>query len=246
MAVRSKTWDCGLSLAGNAGSNPAGGIYNCLLWVFCFVRWWPLRLAVHLSRGVWCAWVWSWSLDNEEALAHEGLLRRGGGGGRPDTRHLCKQGREDTCVYFETKKFRELKSLGNAAIESCRRSYSLRHQSRDSPSFMVSGVSWPCSQKPATCIVLRTTAGLFHVGFSTKIFVFLVCCCPVHLSIFYSNAWFDSCRIFSSVYTAYHHHQEVPWLGSVFCPGDVRPRINKQIHIFDTRIIYQDYGAGIA
>jgi hypothetical protein len=26
------------------------------------------------SYRVWCVWVWSWSLDNEEALAHWGLL----------------------------------------------------------------------------------------------------------------------------------------------------------------------------
>jgi hypothetical protein len=26
------------------------------------------------SYRVWCAWVWSWSLDNEEELAHWGLL----------------------------------------------------------------------------------------------------------------------------------------------------------------------------
>jgi hypothetical protein len=27
------------------------------------------------SYRVWCVWVWSWSFDNEEALAHLGLLR---------------------------------------------------------------------------------------------------------------------------------------------------------------------------
>jgi hypothetical protein len=30
------------------------------------------------SNRLWCVWVWSWSLDNEEALAHRGLLRRWG------------------------------------------------------------------------------------------------------------------------------------------------------------------------
>jgi hypothetical protein len=30
------------------------------------------------SYRVWCVWVWSWSLDNEEALAHRGLLRHWG------------------------------------------------------------------------------------------------------------------------------------------------------------------------
>jgi hypothetical protein len=27
------------------------------------------------SYRVWCVWVWSWNLNNEEALAHWGLLR---------------------------------------------------------------------------------------------------------------------------------------------------------------------------
>ena len=31
------------------------------------------------SYKVWCVWVWSWSLDNEEALAHYGLLRHKNG-----------------------------------------------------------------------------------------------------------------------------------------------------------------------
>jgi len=31
------------------------------------------------SYRVWCVWVWSWILDSEEALAHWGLLRNGGG-----------------------------------------------------------------------------------------------------------------------------------------------------------------------
>jgi len=30
-----------------------------------------------LSFRVWCVWVWSWSIDNEEARAHWGLLRHG-------------------------------------------------------------------------------------------------------------------------------------------------------------------------
>jgi hypothetical protein len=30
------------------------------------------------SYRVWCVWVWSWSLDNEEVLAHWGLLCHGG------------------------------------------------------------------------------------------------------------------------------------------------------------------------
>jgi len=30
-----------------------------------------------VSYRVWCARVWSWNLENEEALAHQRLLRRG-------------------------------------------------------------------------------------------------------------------------------------------------------------------------
>ena len=29
------------------------------------------------SYRVWCVWVWSWTLDNEKALTHWGLLRHG-------------------------------------------------------------------------------------------------------------------------------------------------------------------------
>jgi hypothetical protein len=32
------------------------------------------------SYRMWCVWVWSWSLDNEETLAHWRLLRRWGRG----------------------------------------------------------------------------------------------------------------------------------------------------------------------
>jgi hypothetical protein len=38
VALRSKGWVCGRSLAGIAVLNPAGGIYVCLLWVSCVVR----------------------------------------------------------------------------------------------------------------------------------------------------------------------------------------------------------------
>jgi hypothetical protein len=64
-----------------------------------------------------------------------------GGGGHPGTLHLCDQGCEDTWLYFETKKVRELKCSGNASVESCGRSYSSCNRSRDLPSFMMSGVS---------------------------------------------------------------------------------------------------------
>jgi len=38
VAARSKQWVCGCSLAGIAGSNSAGGMGICLLWVLCVVR----------------------------------------------------------------------------------------------------------------------------------------------------------------------------------------------------------------
>ena len=52
MAARSKAWACGRSLAGIAGSNPAGGIDVRLLLMSCVVRLRSLRPADHSSRGV--------------------------------------------------------------------------------------------------------------------------------------------------------------------------------------------------
>jgi hypothetical protein len=60
MAARSKVWVCGRSLAGIAASNPARGMDVS---------------RQEESYRVRCAWVRSWSLDNEEALAPYGLLR---------------------------------------------------------------------------------------------------------------------------------------------------------------------------
>jgi hypothetical protein len=37
VAARSKEWVCGRSLAGNVGSNSAGGMEVCLVWVLCVV-----------------------------------------------------------------------------------------------------------------------------------------------------------------------------------------------------------------
>jgi hypothetical protein len=77
VTARSKAWVCGLSLAGIVGSNPAGNMDVCVVWVFVLSG---TGLCVGLinrpeeSYRVWCVWVWSWSLD-EEALAHCGLLR---------------------------------------------------------------------------------------------------------------------------------------------------------------------------
>ena len=49
---RAKAWVCGRSFVGIVGSNPAGGMDVCLLWLLCVVRWRSLRRADHLSRGV--------------------------------------------------------------------------------------------------------------------------------------------------------------------------------------------------
>jgi len=69
---RSNAWVFGSSLAGIAVSNPAGGMDVWVVWVLCVVRFLLCR-ADHLSREscrVWCVWVWSWSFDKEEVLAH--------------------------------------------------------------------------------------------------------------------------------------------------------------------------------
>ena len=52
VAARSKALVCGRSLAGIAGSNSAGFITFCLLWVFCVVRLMSLYRSNHSSRGV--------------------------------------------------------------------------------------------------------------------------------------------------------------------------------------------------
>ena len=53
-AARSKAYVCGRSPAEIVGSNPAGGMDVCLLWVLCVVRYRSLRRADPSSRGVWC------------------------------------------------------------------------------------------------------------------------------------------------------------------------------------------------
>jgi hypothetical protein len=52
VAKRSNLWICGCSLAGIAGSNAAGDMDACVLWVLCVVRSRSLRPADHSSRGV--------------------------------------------------------------------------------------------------------------------------------------------------------------------------------------------------
>jgi hypothetical protein len=75
VAARSKAWVRGRSLAGIAGSNPAGGMNVCLLWILCVVQVevsatdWSLVQGSLTGRGM-SKLVWSWSLVNEEALAH--------------------------------------------------------------------------------------------------------------------------------------------------------------------------------
>ena len=72
MATRSKTYVCGRSLAGIAGSNFDGDVW---MFVFCCV-WSDLLCVVLITRPgesyrVRCVWARSLSLDNEEAMAHE-------------------------------------------------------------------------------------------------------------------------------------------------------------------------------
>ena len=80
MAARSKARVCGRSPAEIVGSNLAGGMDVCLLWVSSVVRYRSLRRADRLSRGVlptvMCRCVWSRNLVNEESLAHWGLSRQ--------------------------------------------------------------------------------------------------------------------------------------------------------------------------
>jgi hypothetical protein len=78
VATWSNAWVCGRSLAGIVGSNPPR-------WQGCLSRVSIMYLQVEVSVSgrplvqrspTECGvWVWSWSLDNKEVLAHEGLLR---------------------------------------------------------------------------------------------------------------------------------------------------------------------------
>ena len=58
MASRSKAWVCGCSLAGIAGSNPAGRVHVCVLSGrgLCVGM---ITLPEECYR-LWCAWMWSW------------------------------------------------------------------------------------------------------------------------------------------------------------------------------------------
>jgi hypothetical protein len=52
VAAPFKACVCGRSISGIVGSNPAGGIDVCLLWVLCVVKERPPHQADHSSRGV--------------------------------------------------------------------------------------------------------------------------------------------------------------------------------------------------
>ena len=70
VAARSEAWVCSRSLAGIVGSNPSGAcVYFVLSGRGLFVG---LITRPEVSYRVWCVWVCSWILANEDALAHEG------------------------------------------------------------------------------------------------------------------------------------------------------------------------------
>jgi hypothetical protein len=77
--ARCKAWVCSLLLVGTAGSNPTGGMNisceYCMLSGRGFCAW-PITHPEEFY-SVWCVWDWSWSLNNEGAVAHYGLLRHG-------------------------------------------------------------------------------------------------------------------------------------------------------------------------
>jgi len=75
VSARSKRWVCGHSLDRIVGSHPTGVMDVCCECCvlpgtdLCFG---PISLPEESHR------VWPWGLDNEETLAHKGLLRHGG------------------------------------------------------------------------------------------------------------------------------------------------------------------------
>jgi len=80
-------WPCSLEARVYGRSFPGiGGLGPAGLWmsVFCGCCVWSGRglcnkLITHPEESyrVWCVWVWSWGLNNEEALAHKGLSCHG-------------------------------------------------------------------------------------------------------------------------------------------------------------------------
>jgi hypothetical protein len=76
-ATRSKAWVCGRSIVETAGSNLTGNKdVSIVSVVFCIGRGLCDILITHPEESylVCGACVWSINLDNEEALAHWGLL----------------------------------------------------------------------------------------------------------------------------------------------------------------------------
>jgi len=81
-AAPSKASVYGLSFAGFAGSNPAAYMDTSFEYCVFLCRGPCVRLITRPedSYRVWCVWVWSWSLDNQEAVGPAGegggLLRK--------------------------------------------------------------------------------------------------------------------------------------------------------------------------
>ena len=80
VAARSKAWFYGPSFAGIAVPNPAGA-WMLVCCECCVLSgrgpWVGLITHTEQSYRLCCFWVWSWSLNNEKALAHWGLLGHG-------------------------------------------------------------------------------------------------------------------------------------------------------------------------
>jgi hypothetical protein len=73
MGLRSiACWDCGFESHRGLGCLSLVNIVCCQ--AAFSASGWSLIQRIRTDCGVW---VWSWSLDNEEALAHYGLLRHG-------------------------------------------------------------------------------------------------------------------------------------------------------------------------
>jgi hypothetical protein len=77
VAVWSKVRACGISLAGIAGSNPAGVIDVCILLVLCAVRQRSLRRANHSSRRVLQTAVCMYLYDREASKMRRPWPTRG-------------------------------------------------------------------------------------------------------------------------------------------------------------------------
>jgi hypothetical protein len=71
VAAWCNAWVCGRSLARIAGSNPAGGMDVCILWVLCVLSGRGLCdrpiTCPEESYRMWCVWVWSRNFNDEEA-----------------------------------------------------------------------------------------------------------------------------------------------------------------------------------